>query len=82
MLAKVPEFVRVSDFELVWDDKGSGCNQDLSVWKVVLPDGCTGASGPRSMYVPAMSKTWSAIESTGVGSETSVPWRPLETQAA
>ena len=38
--ARKAEFALVTNYELVWNDAGSGARQNLSVWKPVLPDGC------------------------------------------
>ena len=34
------EFVPVSDYDEVWNDSGSGANQDVSVWRPRVPAGC------------------------------------------
>jgi len=34
------EFVPVSDYDAVWNDRGSGANQDVSVWRPRVPAGC------------------------------------------
>ncbi len=34
------EFVPVSDYDEVWNDSGSGANQDVSVWRARVPAGC------------------------------------------
>ena len=34
------EFVPVSDYDEVWNDRGSGANQDVSVWRPRVPAGC------------------------------------------
>ena len=34
------EFVPVSEYDEVWNDSGSGANQDVSVWRPRVPVGC------------------------------------------
>ena len=34
------EFVPVSEYDEVWNDSGSGANQDVSVWRPRVPAGC------------------------------------------
>ena len=34
------EFIPVSEYDEVWNDRGSGANQDVSVWRVRVPHGC------------------------------------------
>ena len=34
------EFVPVSEYDEVWNDSGSGANQDVSVWRPRIPAGC------------------------------------------
>ena len=33
-------FLPVSEYDEVWDDRGSGAKQDVSVWKARVPGGC------------------------------------------
>ena len=34
------EFVPISEYDEVWNDSGSGANQDVSVWRPRVPAGC------------------------------------------
>ena len=34
------EFIPVSEYDEVWNDRGSGANQDVSIWRVRVPHGC------------------------------------------
>ena len=34
------EFIPVSEYDQVWDDSGSGAEQDVSVWRARVPAGC------------------------------------------
>jgi len=34
------EFVPVSEYDEIWNDSGSGANQDVSVWRPRVPAGC------------------------------------------
>ena len=34
------EFISISEYDEVWNDKGSGAKQDVSVWRVRVPAGC------------------------------------------
>ena len=45
------EFIPVSEYDQVWDDSGSGAEQDVSVWRARVPAGChligmTAKNGP------------------------------------
>ena len=34
------EFISISEYDEVWNDKGSGAKQDVSVWRARVPAGC------------------------------------------
>ena len=73
MVMEAVSFVPVHEYDEVWNDRGSGARQDVSVWKARVPPGCfsLGMTAQRGYSMP----TFPALVARAGGNQIAPPDR-------